>query len=151
MFKLSSASLGNLAGVDLRLRNIFTKAIETTSIDFGVIEGLRSLERQEKLVATGASQTLNSKHLTGKAVDLVAYVDGRVCWELNPYYEIAHAVRRAAWEEGLIIRWGGAWNTPDLAKSWPATTESLTRSYIESKVSQGKLTFIDAPHFEINE
>ena len=93
-FKLSSRSLGRLDGVDERLSNIVKKAIQYTKIDFGVIQGLRSIEEQKELVAKGLSKTMNSKHLEGRAVDLMAYLNGRACWEVNVYDEIADAVNR---------------------------------------------------------
>ena len=103
-YKLSNRSLGKLEGVDERLVEVVKKAIEYTEIDFGVIQGLRTQAEQEALVAKGASQTMKSKHLEGRAVDLMAYVDGRGCWELNVYDEIADAMKKAAQECGVQIR-----------------------------------------------
>ena len=75
-FKLSTRSLGKLEGVDSNLVAVVKCAIELTKVDFGVIYGMRTVEEQEKLVAAGKSQTMKSNHLVGKAVDLMAYVDG---------------------------------------------------------------------------
>ena len=75
-YKLSQRSLDRLEGVDERLVAVVKQAITTTKIDFGVIQGMRTLEMQKELVAKGASQTMKSKHLTGHAVDLMAYVSG---------------------------------------------------------------------------
>jgi len=77
-FQLSQRSLDRLKGVDPKLVEVVKRAIEITEVDFGVTEGLRTLERQKELVAKGASHTLKSKHIGGKAVDLVAYVGPRV-------------------------------------------------------------------------
>ena len=82
-FKLSTRSLLRLEGVDERLTAAVHYAISVTKVDFGVTCGLRSIEEQRELVATGASQTMNSKHIGGYAVDLVAYIGPRVSWELN--------------------------------------------------------------------
>jgi len=71
-FKLSQRSLDRLDGVKPQLVELVKRAIEITTIDFGVIEGLRSEERQKELVAKGASKTMKSKHLDGNAVDLMA-------------------------------------------------------------------------------
>ena len=119
-----------------------------TKIDFGVIEGLRTEEKQKELVASGASQTMKSKHLTGDAVDLMAYVNGRGCWEIGVYDEVADAMKQAAYEEDVMIRWGAAWNIQDLAL-WEGTSEDAMNHYIDERRSQGRRPFIDAPHFEL--
>jgi uncharacterized protein YcbK (DUF882 family) len=106
-YKLSQKSLNKLDGVDEDLVAVVKRAIELTEIDFGVTEGLRSLKRQKELYAQKVSQTLKSKHLTGKAVDLVAYVDGVVSWDKQHYYTIALAMEQAAIELNVDIRWGG--------------------------------------------
>jgi peptidoglycan L-alanyl-D-glutamate endopeptidase CwlK len=76
-YKLSQRSLGKLEGVDANLVAVVKRAIELTKVDFGVVYGMRTVEEQEKLVAAGKSQTMKSKHLEGRAVDLMAYVDGK--------------------------------------------------------------------------
>ena len=72
MYKLSNRSLGKLEGVDNKLVEVVKEAITLTTVDFGVTYGLRTVEEQKKLVAAGRSQTMKSKHLEGKAVDLMA-------------------------------------------------------------------------------
>ena len=71
-YSLSQRSLDRLDGVDEKLVAVVKRAIEVSNIDFGVIEGLRTVEKQEQLVASGASQTMKSKHIEGGAVDLMA-------------------------------------------------------------------------------
>jgi peptidoglycan L-alanyl-D-glutamate endopeptidase CwlK len=149
MFNLSQKSLDKLNGVDPRLVAVVKRAIQISTIDFGVSEGLRSLATQKKYVAAGKSQTLQSKHLEGKAVDLVAYVDGAISWELNLYDNIADAMKTAAKELGLKIRWGAAWTIPDI-RAWNGTMEEAMNSYIDYKRARKERPFIDAPHFEIN-
>ena len=105
-------------------------------------------EKQKELVASGASQTMKSKHLTGNAVDLMAYVNGRGCWEIRVYDEVADAMKEAAYEEDVMIRWGAAWNIQDLAL-WEGTAEDAMNHYIDERRSQGRRPFIDAPHFEL--
>jgi peptidoglycan L-alanyl-D-glutamate endopeptidase CwlK len=78
-------------------------------VDFAVLEGVRSKSRQEQLVKAGASQTMNSRHLTGHAVDLGAYVSGSVRWDWPLYHKIASAVKQAAAELGVPLEWGGDW------------------------------------------
>ena len=149
MFKLSGRSIDKLEGVKPELVEVVEKAITLTKVDFGVIEGLRTEEKQRELVAAGASQTMKSKHLTGDAVDLMAYVNGRGCWELNVYDEIADAMKEAAYELDVMIRWGAAWNIKDLAL-WEGTAEEAMNHYIDERRSQGKRPFLDCPHFELS-
>ena len=148
MYQLSQRSLDKLEGVDERLVKIVCRAIELTDIDFGVIQGLRTEEEQKALVAKGASKTMKSKHLEGKAVDLMAYVEGRGCWELAVYDNIADAMQQAATEEGVQIRWGAAWNIADI-REWDGTMEEAMNYYVDTRRSEGKRPFIDAPHFEL--
>ncbi len=147
-YKLSSRSLGRLDGVNEKLVNVVKKAIEYTTVDFGVIQGLRSIEEQKDLVARGLSKTMNSKHLEGRAVDLMAYLNGRGCWEVNVYDEIADAVKQAAIEEDVPMRWGAAWTVSDI-RTWSGTMEEAMLNYVDIRRSQNKRPFIDAPHFEL--
>lgn len=148
MYKLSQRSLDELNGVDPRLVAVVKRAIELTTVDFAVTEGLRSIETQKKYVAAGKSQDMKSKHIEGKAVDLVAYVDGKISWELNLYDNIADAMTKAATELGLPLRWGAAWNVPDI-RLWKGTMESAMNHYVDARRKEGKRPFIDGPHFEI--
>ncbi len=147
-FKLSQRSLDRMEGVDERLVAAVKYAINATKIDFGVIQGLRTLEMQKALVAKGASQTMKSKHLDGKAVDLMAYIGGRGSWELNLYDEIADAMKEGADMAGCAIRWGAAWHIDDIRK-WDGTMEEAMNGYIDLRRSQGRRPFIDGPHFEL--
>ena len=148
-FTLSQRSLGRLDGVKNQLHSVVTTAIGLTNCDFGVTCGLRNIQEQEELVARGASQTMNSKHLTGDAVDVVAYIDGsRISWELNLYDDIADAFKEASIREGVGIRWGASWHIPDL-RDWEGTSEEAMMAYIDLRRSQGRRPFIDAPHFEL--
>ncbi len=110
-FHFSQASLGRLLGVHPDLVRVLKRAIETTEVDFGITAGLRSPDRQKLLVAQGASQTQNSRHLTGHAVDVDAFVGGHVNWDWANYEKIAVAVKRSAFDLGVPIRWGGDWKT----------------------------------------
>jgi len=148
MFELSQRSLSRLEGVDERLVKIVCRAIKITDIDFGVTQGLRTLEEQKELVDKGASQTMKSKHIDGLAVDLVAYIGPRISWELNVYDNIADAVKQAATEEGVAVRWGAAWNIPDI-REWEGTMEEAMNHYIDTRRAEGRRPFIDAPHFEL--
>jgi hypothetical protein len=147
-FKLSASSLKKLVGVDPRLADVVKRAIEITKVDFGITEGLRTLATQKKYVATGKSQTMNSKHLTGDAVDLVAYVGSKISWEEKLYDDLADAMKQAAKEKGVKLGWGAAWHIDDITK-FNGTMEEATLQYIDLRRSQGKRPFIDSPHFEL--
>jgi peptidoglycan LD-endopeptidase CwlK len=129
MYKLSEASVRTMTGVHPDLIKVVRRAIEITEVDFKVGEGLRSKQRQRQLVNEGKSKTMNSRHLTGHAVDLWALVDGKISWQQAPYIKIAEAMKTAAKELGIKIRWGGDW---DGDGNWK-----------EEK-------FFDGPHFELS-
>ena len=148
-FKLSERSLARLEGVEDSMRAVTELAIEYTKIDFGVTCGLRTIEEQKELVEAGASQTMNSKHIPGLAVDVVAYIGPRVSWEVNLYDDIADAFKIAAIELGTGIRWGAAWHIPDI-REWNGTMEEAMNSYVDTRRKEGKRPFIDAPHFELS-
>ena len=148
MFELSSRSLSKLEGVDDKLVAVVTNAIELTKVDFGVICGMRTQEEQQELVDKGASQTMKSLHLEGRAVDLMAYVGSRGSWELNMYDDIADAIKEASQKLDVGIRWGGAWTIPDL-REWEGSMEEAMNSYVDQRRSEGRRPFIDAPHFEL--
>ena len=90
-------------------------------VPFIVVEGMRTRERQAQLVKSGASRTMDSRHLTGHAVDLAPTVDGEVRWDWPLFYPMAKAVKDAAKARGIALVWGG---------DWPR--------------------FRDGPHFELN-
>tara|TARA_R110002153_G_scaffold46537_1_gene131478 strand:- start:965 stop:1315 length:351 start_codon:yes stop_codon:yes gene_type:complete len=100
-----------MGGVHPDLVKVVERAIELTEVDFTVLEGLRDLARQKELLAKGATTTLNSRHLTGHAVDLGAWVDGTVRWDWPLYYKIADAIKAAADELDIDIVWGGDWQS----------------------------------------
>ena len=152
-FKLSKRSLDKLEGVHPDMVATVKRAIELTTVDFGVTYGVRTLEEQKKLYASGRSQTMNSKHLiqdTGysHAVDLVAYDGSNVVWELNVYDNIADAIAEAANEIGCPIKWGAAWSVGDITK-YVGTMEDAMNEYIDLRRSEGRRPFIDGPHFEM--
>lgn len=108
---LSVRSEKNLVGVDDSLVRVVRRAAEITDVDFIVTEGLRTKERQAQLVKAGASQTMNSKHLIGRAVDLAAVVGGEVRWDWPLYHKLARVMKQAAQELNIPITWGGDWKT----------------------------------------
>ncbi|KEY56945.1 M15 family metallopeptidase [Serratia sp. DD3] len=128
-FILGKVSETNLRGVRPELVAVVRRAIELTSVDFRVIEGVRSEERQRQLVRNGASQTLNSRHITGHAVDCAPLVNSAIPWnDQSKFKAVSDAMFQAAKELGVRIRWGGDWNENG-------------RSNDEK--------FYDGPHFEL--
>lgn len=133
MYNLSNASENMMVGVHPDLVKVVRLAIQKTDIDFKVGEGVRTVERQRKLVAEGKSKTMNSRHIPGrdglgKAVDLWVLIDGKVSWEQKYYVQLAKTVLAAAKELGIAIRWGGDWD--------------MDGNHLDEK-------FFDGPHFEL--
>ena len=147
-FKLSSRSLKKLEGVDEGLVNVVLEAIKLTTVDFGVTYGLRTLEQQKELYEAGRSQTMKSKHLDGRAVDVVAYFGSDISWELNIYDDICDAFAEAARRVSIPIKWGAAWSEGDI-RMYQGTAEDAMNNYIDLRRSQKRRPFIDAPHFEM--
>ncbi|MFU9002911.1 M15 family metallopeptidase [Proteus sp. TSJ240517] len=111
-FRLSRRSEENLRGVHPDLVEVVRRALEITDIDFMVIEGKRNEARQRQLVASGKSQTMNSRHLTGHAVDCAPLVNNQIPWNDWPYFKkVADAMMQAAKELGVDVEWGGNWKT----------------------------------------
>ena len=109
-FRFSKRSLKALEGVHPALVAVAHRALELSPVDFVVTEGLRTLERQKELKAAGASSTLNSRHLTGHAIDVAAWI-GEIRWDWPLYTQIADAFKQAASELNVAIVWGGDWKT----------------------------------------
>lgn len=108
-FNLSPRSRRALEGVHPDLVRVVELAIVKTPVDFVVTEGLRTVARQKQLFAAGATRTMNSRHLTGHAVDVAALVGGKVRWDWPLYPRIADAFKEAAIIERVPIVWGGDW------------------------------------------
>jgi peptidoglycan LD-endopeptidase CwlK len=148
-FKLSKRSLDKLIGVDERMVRVVKAAIALSKVDFAVVDGLRTPEKQLEYFNKGASHIkVGGTHVQGLAVDLMAFVGSRGSWELNLYDEIADAMKQAAIDVGVGVRWGAAWNVPDIRK-WTGTMEQAMNFYIDERRKNGKRPFIDAPHFEL--
>ena len=110
-FALGSRSRQRLQGLHPDLVKVVERAIQLSPVDFTVLEGLRTKQRQAELLKAGATTTMNSRHLTGHAVDLGAWVGGEVRWDWPLYYKIASAVKQAAKELRIPIEWGGDWKS----------------------------------------
>ena len=116
-YKLGKRSLSNLEGVHPDLVKVVKRAIELTECDFTVTEGLRTKQRQAQLLKEKKTTTMNSRHLTGHAVDLAAWVipegsdKGTVSWDWKYYEQIESAMKQAALELKIPIEWGGDWKS----------------------------------------
>lgn len=140
-FVLGERSLKNLDGVNPDLVKVVKRAIAISRTDFTVIEGVRTIERQKELVRKGASKTMNSRHISGHAVDIVPIKDGAISWRVDDYYPLAEAMATAADELGVRVRWGGAWSVINNRNNHPSEWIKAYRA--------GGGRFIDAPHFEL--
>jgi peptidoglycan LD-endopeptidase CwlK len=120
-YKFSQKSLDKLEGVHPDLAMLFKGAIGASPHDFSITEGLRTRERQKALVAEGKSKTMNSRHLTGHAIDIAVYKDGKISWDFQLYEQVAEYIKDVAIKQHIPVVWGG---------DWPE--------------------FRDGPHFELN-
>lgn len=135
-FKLSKLSESRLQGVKPQLASVVRRALEISTVDFMVVEGLRTIERQRELYAQGRTKpgnkvtwTLHSKHLEGNAVDLAPFVNGKVDWNnLKNFDAIAKAMLQASRELSVPIRWGADWDMDGIPREKGET---------------------DSPHFEL--
>lgn len=116
---------------------------------------LRTEAEQRRMVETGASQTMNSRHRTGHAVDLFAEIDGKDVWTKPHSRIIAEMMQAVATEKGINITWGGTWksgDTPHFELSWddypkqdiswhaaPPPPSRVTEAVKESKTIWGAL------------
>lgn len=135
-FNLSQTSLDRLQGVNERLVMVVHRALELSGVEFMVVEGLRTKQRQQQLYAQGRTTkgqvvtwTLNSKHIDGLAVDLAPVVNGKIDWsDSKKFDEIAKAMFMAAAETKVPLRWGADWNRNGVPREKKET---------------------DSPHFEL--
>jgi peptidoglycan LD-endopeptidase CwlK len=120
-YNFGNKSLEKLSTVHPDLQKLFKEAITNSPYDFSITEGVRSLERQKELVAAKKSTTMNSRHLTGKAVDIAVFVDGKITWDIRAYKAVAEHIKNVAKLMNIPIVWGGDWKS-----------------------------FVDGPHFELD-
>lgn len=152
MYKFGNRSLSSLATVHEVLQDIASVALTHSEYDFMVVEGARSKDRQQELIAQGASFVSNSKHIPvephgkARAIDVAAFVNGAVSWDAKYYDAIAEAFAIAS-REFLPIRWGGSWQP--LVPSLYYTPTQQREAYIAGKKAQGRKPFLDLGHFEL--
>lgn len=146
-YELSPRSLDRLHGVHPDLVRVVMRAISTTTQDFAVQQGLRTLEEQKRNVAKGNSRTMKSRHLTGHAVDLVPWIDGALKWDWPAIYKIASAMRGAAIAENVPIRFGGVWDRRlNELPGDPAGIKLAVEAYAKRHPGSDLL---DGPHYEL--
>jgi len=148
-FVLGKASQGKLDLVKPQLARVVRRAITITSVDFTVFEGVRTLATQKEYLRRGVTTTLNSKHLTGDAVDLVPWISGGPRWEWEAIYPIAAAMRDAAIAEGVQLRWGGNWSNLNAIMAGANAMRDAVEYYTKARLAAGKRAFIDGPHYEL--
>lgn len=146
MFKeLDEVSVRRMQGVHPDLVKVADYAAGVSSVQFVITQGLRSKEEQERLVAEGKSKTMNSRHLTGHALDVAAKVNKQISWDMAHYFKIAEAFRDAGKALNVPIRWGACWQVindlPDLRKA--------NAEYVAKCKRDNVKPLIDAVHFEL--
>lgn len=107
--ELDKASADKLRKVHPDLQRVISRAVCITDLRFIITESIRTKERQRILKAQGASQTMDSRHITGHAVDLAVILEGEVRWDWPLYYRLAKVIKEAARQEKVSIVWGGDW------------------------------------------
>lgn len=110
-YAFGKRSLDRMKGVHCDLVKVMMHAIAKSDLDFTVLEGLRSLERQKVLKAQGATTTMKSRHLTGHAIDIAPLIDGVIRWDWPLYHRLAVIIKDSAKELGIKIEWGGDWKS----------------------------------------
>lgn len=123
--QLSERSIKHLTGVHGDLVKIIHRTVELASdagLEFQVTEGVRTLARQRQLVASGASATMKSRHLTGDAFDFVPVVSGEVCWKWPAFWPLVELFEQAADELKIKIECGARWRNfrdgPHIQRAW---------------------------------
>lgn len=114
--KFSKRSIERLETCHPDLQRVARRALELSPYDFGITEGVRTVERQNDLVKQGASTTMHSRHIANadgvsEALDIAVYIESGLTWKIEYYRKVAQAFFTAAIELGVQIEWGGLWQT----------------------------------------
>jgi hypothetical protein len=144
--KLREQDQLKLDQVDDRLAKVVRRAAEITKQPFIVLEGLRTISRQQYLLKIGATRTLDSNHLIGHAVDIGPLVEGKISWDWQHYWALAHAMDQAADTLGIALTWGAAWN--GTTEDWEDAKQAVEQ-YKRIRRAQGRSVFLDGPHWEL--
>lgn len=148
-FVFGKTSEKELIGVNEALVRCTRLALQHSTQDFMVFDGLRTKEEQLQHVQNGTSKTMKSKHLDGLAVDLVPWIGGKPVWDWNGCYRIAMAMDYAATMLGIAgrITWGGAWDRR--LSDFGGDEKDYKKAVEDYKKRHDGPDFIDGPHFEI--
>lgn len=134
------------------LQKLVRHAASIGTVKFRITEGVRSIERQKELVRKKLSRTLNSRHITGHAVDLFPLDDSdsdgiRGYEDWDEFYALAKLMQRAAFETGVQVVWGGVW---DKQISEYGDPKAEVAAYGARRRKLGRKAFVDGPHFELD-
>jgi peptidoglycan LD-endopeptidase CwlK len=144
-FKWGLRSLQNLSGIHPDLRRVADRALQLTTQDMTVIEGIRSLDRQRQLLAQGHTRTLNSRHITGHAIDVVPWPIDWDDWD--KFDNLATAFAQASRELEIPVVFGAAWHKPIGEFE---TGREAREDYVKTRRAQKRRPFLDFPHYELH-
>ena len=137
-----------MLGVHGDVVHVLNYAIEHTPIDFTIVEGLRTFDRQKELYAAGGTKTYKSRHLTGHAVDIAPWVGGEVRWDWPLFFRLAEVLADASRQTGIPLVWGGAWVRLDEVRH-DVLPEDLVSRYVERKRRADERPLCDGPHYHL--
>lgn len=138
----------NLVGVHADLVRCVNYAYTVTEVDFSVLEGRRSATREKALFEAGASHTLQSRHITGHAVDIAPYLQGRIHWEWPLFYPVIESFWLASHDLGIPLRWGGVWDRA-LTELDRAHLDDEFHAYTARAKAAGQNPLSDGGHIEL--
>lgn len=150
-FKFGARSESKLVGVHPDLVKVCRRALTTSQVDFGILQGVRTLEEEQANFSKGLSRIApdQSRHLRGLAVDVGAYENGVLSWNWKLYEFIAEEFSSAGMSLSIPIRWGGAWdvNISDLLDSGHDMHTQYVHRYMQEH--PGRKPLSDGGHFEL--
>lgn len=132
-YQFSKRSTDRMLSLHPDIVQVMKLAISRSPVDFTVLEGLRTVERQKRLVATGASKTMNSRHLTGHAIDIAPLDNGVVSWDWPLYHKLAPVIKEAAEELGVDLEWGGDWTSFKDGPHWQLSWNTYNKTDMSPK------------------
>lgn len=146
-FTFGPSSLAKLEGIHPDLHKLCMAAIDFSYMDFGIIEGLRTKDRQAHLVKDGKSQTMNSRHITGHAIDFMPYYQGKYLDAWPYFYPVADAFAAVSKTLNIPIVWGSSWGFKLIHFNFAQASQD---AYIRQKIRKGQTLFLDGPHIELD-
>lgn len=144
-FKYGRRSERHLAKVNPILAECARVALKRSSIDFGVVSSTRTVAEQRRLVESGASMTMRSKHITGDAIDLVCFVGGKGTYNTEVYYDMIDAFQEAAIQQDILLISGAHW----MDLRYCGDNRQAVETYVERKRGSGGKPFLDFMHIQV--